>query len=307
MRITVYLGVTDWASHVEKIPGYGLNSDLLRLAGFKGFMDGSLGSRTAYMREPYADATPEMPYPRGQLTEMADPFESFEKQVVIADAAGMQIAVHSIGDQANHLLLNAYEAALKGGGRRDARHRVEHAQHLQVSDIPRFSKLGVVASMQPFHKADDGRYAEKAIGKERLKGSYAFRQLVDTGALVVFGSDWPVVTLNPFAGIDSAVNAKTLAGEVWLPSHSLTVEEALRAYTVSPPKAIHRDDRLGTIEVGKFADFVILEHDLLTIPKDRIADVKVAQTIVGGKVVFDRKDRRATQGAVKNQEGIQVP
>lgn len=287
LRITAYLSVSYWASYVDKIPSYGLNSDTVRLPGFKGFMDGSLGSRTAYMREPYSDTAPETPYPRGQLTAMADPQESFQQNVALADSRGLQVAVHAIGDEANHLLLDAYEYAGKRNGRRDARHRVEHAQHLHVTDIPRFEKLGVVASMQPFHKADDGRYAEDRLGKERLKGSYAFRQLVDAGVLVVFGSDWPVVTLNPFAGIDSAVNAKTLAGEVWLPSHSLTVEEAIRAYTVSPPRAIHRDDRLGTIEVGKYADLIVLDDDPFTIPKDRLAKVRVAQTIVGGKVVFD--------------------
>jgi len=287
LRITAYLSVSYWASYVDKIPSYGLNSDTVRLPGFKGFMDGSLGSRTAYMREPYSDTAPETPYPRGQLTAMADPQESFQQNVALADSRGLQVAVHAIGDEANHLLLDAYEYAGKRNGRRDARHRVEHAQHLHVTDIPRFGKLGVVASMQPFHKADDGRYAEDRLGKERLKGSYAFRQLVDAGVLVVFGSDWPVVTLNPFAGIDSAVNAKTLAGEVWLPSHSLTVEEAIRAYTVSPPRAIHRDDRLGTIEVGKYADLIVLDDDPFTIPKDRLAKVRVAQTIVGGKVVFD--------------------
>ncbi len=287
VRITAYLSVSDWASYVDKIPSYGLNSDMVRLPGFKGYMDGSLGSRTAYMREPYSDTAPETPYPRGQLTAMADPQESFQQNVALADSRGLQVAVHAIGDEANHLLLDAYEYAGKRNGRRDARHRVEHAQHLHVTDIPRFGKLGVVASMQPFHKADDGRYAEDRLGKERLKGSYAFRQLVDAGTLVVFGSDWPVVTLNPFAGIDSAVNAKTLAGEVWLPSHSLTVEEAIRAYTVSPPRAIHRDDRLGTIEVGKYADLIVLNDDPFTIPKNRLAKVRVAQTIVGGKVVFD--------------------
>ena len=166
------------------------------------------------------------------------------------------------------------------------RNLVEHAQHLLVADIPRFASLGVVASMQPFHKADDGRYAEKAVGAERLKGSYAFRQLVDAGALLVFGSDWPVVTLNPFAGLDAAVNAKTLSGEVWLPSHSLTVEEALRAYTVSPPKAVHQESRQGTLEVGKLADIVILLDDPLTMPPSRLAEVKATHTIVGGKVVF---------------------
>ena len=140
--------------------------------------------------------------------------------------------------------------------------------------------------MQPFHKADDGRYAEKALGAERLKGSYAHRQLVDAGALVIFGSDWPVVTLNPFAGIDAAVNAKTLSGEVWLPAHSLTVVEALRAYTVSPPKAVHQESRLGTLEAGRLADIVVLLDDPLTIPPSRLGDVKVVHTIVGGKVVF---------------------
>jgi predicted amidohydrolase YtcJ len=286
LRITAYLSVSDWSAYVDKVPTYGLDSDMVRLAGFKGFMDGSLGSRTAYMREPYSDATPEMPYPRGQLMAMADPPESFQQRVALADARGLQVAVHSIGDEGNHLLLNAYETTLSQGGRKEARHRIEHAQHLHVTDISRFSKLGVVASMQPFHKADDGRYAEKAIGKKRLEGSYAFRQLVDTGALLVFGSDWPVVTMNPFLGIDSAVNAKTLAGEVWLPSHSLTVDEALRAYTALPPRAVHRDDRFGTIEVGKYADLVILSEDPFAIPHERIGEIKVDQTILAGRTVF---------------------
>ncbi len=286
VRVTAYVSVADWAAYAERIPSPGLDNDRIRLAGLKGFMDGSLGSRTAFMRQPYADATPEMPYPRGQLSTMADPPESFEKLVVSADARGLQLAVHAIGDEGNHLLLDAYEAAMTNNGRRDARHRDEHAQHLLVSDIPRFGKLGVVASMQPFHKADDGRYAEKALSSARLRGSYAFRQLVDAGALVIFGSDWPVVTMNPFAGIAAAVNARTLAGEVWLPSHSLTVEEALYAYTVAPQKAVHREDRLGTIEPGKLADIVTLSKDPFTIPAERLAEVKVAQTIVGGKVFF---------------------
>ncbi len=290
VRITVYWGVTDWQSHTDEVSAYGLESDMVRLAGFKGFMDGSLGSRTAYLRQPYSDASPEMQYPRGQLTAMADPPGTFQQNVAMVDSRGLQIAVHAIGDEANHLLLNAYEYALQRNGGRDARHRVEHAQHLHIEDIPRFVTLGVVASMQPFHKADDGRYAEDRLGKERLEGSYAYRQLVDSGALVVFGSDWPVVTLSPFAGIDSAVNARILTGEVWLPSHSLTVEEALRAYTVLPPKAIHREDRLGTIEVGKLADLVILTEDPLAIPKERIGEIKVDTTVVGGEVVYARQN-----------------
>lgn len=289
IRITCYVHHEDWTSHIADVLSSGLTDDMVRVVGFKGFMDGSLGSRTAYMREPYADAAPDEPYPRGQLTAFAHVYESFCDQVAKVDAAGLQMAVHAIGDEANHLLLNAYERAASRNQRRNARHRIEHAQHLHVSDIPRFGKLDVVASMQPYHKADDGRYAEVAIGKERLNGSYAFRQLLDTGALLCFGSDWPVVTLNPFAGIDSAVNAKTLAGEVWLPAHSITVEEALRAYTVSPARAIHREDRLGSIEVGKLADLVLLAEDPLTIPPTRLADVKVERTIVAGKIVYTRQ------------------
>jgi len=301
LRITAYLSMDEWSAHLDEVvkAAHDSHSPMFELVGLKGYMDGSLGSRTAYMREPYSDATPTTPYPRGQLSAFASS-ESFRQQVIQADAKGLQMAVHAIGDEANHLLLDGYETAakenlvlsLEGGAsdpsrlRTSRRPRAEHAQHLLVSDIPRFASLGVVASMQPFHKADDGRYAEKALGAERLKGSYAYRQLVDAGALLVFGSDWPVVTLYPFAGIDAAVNAKTLSGEVWLPSHSLTVVEALRAYTVSPPKAVHQESRLGTLESGRLADLVILLDDPLTIPPSRLADVKVVHTIVGGKVVF---------------------
>jgi hypothetical protein len=292
VRITAFVSTTDWEGQAENLSSstrHHHSSDWIRIAGFKGYMDGSLGSRTAYMREPYTDAAPDMPYPQGQLTAFADPWDRFAERVAWADKSGFQVAVHAIGDEANHLLLNAYEHAQKQNGTGRAQHRVEHTQHLHVTDIPRFARLGVVASMQPFHKADDGRYAEKAIGSARLAGSYAFRQLADAGAIVAFGSDWPVVTLNPFAGIDSAVNAKTLAGEVWLSDHSLTVEEALRAYTIWPAKAIHRDDRFGSIEPGKCADIVILADDPLTMPRENLADVRVDVTIVNGQIVFARE------------------
>jgi hypothetical protein len=286
LRITSYLSVSDWPGFMERVKSYPVSDDRLRVAGFKGYIDGSLGSRTAYMCEPYSDAHPEMRYPRGQLTALADPPDHFKEIVARADAEGVQLTGHAIGDLANHLLLNAYEYAAKRNGRRDARHRIEHVQHLQVADIARFGQLGVVASMQPFHKADDGRYAEDRIGAERLKGSYAYRQLLDSGALLCFGSDFPVVNCNPFKGIDAAVNARTLAGNVWLASHSLTLEEALHAYTSSPPKAIHRGDRLGTLEVGKLADLVILEDDIFEQPIDLVGRTKVWRTIVGGRVVY---------------------
>lgn len=289
VRVTAYLSVGDWTDDYATIASAKLDSDLVRLAGFKGYMDGSLGSRTAYMHDHYSDATPEMLYPRGQLTALADPHESFRELVADADARGYQIAAHAIGDEANHQLLNAYEYARRRNGPRKHLHRDEHTQHLLVSDIPRFAALGVVASMQPYHKADDGRYAETALGPARLDGSYAYRRLVDAGALVVFGSDWPVVTLNPFAGVAAAVNARTLAGNVWLPSHSLTVGEALFAYTHAPAKAIGMERKLGSIAPGKYADLLILDQDPFTIDPDRLGDVRPVLTMVGGVVVYERE------------------
>ena len=288
LRINAFLSASDWGAFAEEVASFEPNTDMLRLLGFKGFMDGSLGSRTAYMREKYSDATPDTRYPRGQLTDMADPPESFKELVATADARRLQLAVHAIGDMGNHLLLDAYEYAAKRNGPRDARHRAEHAQHLLLEDIPRFAKLGVVASMQPLHKADDGRYAELAIGRDRLKGSYAYRQLLDAGAIIVFGSDWPVVSLDPFAGIDAAVNARTLENKIFLPTHSMTVEEALTAYTAAPPFAVHAEAKLGTIEVGKLADLVILTEDPLTISKDKLGTVRAALTVVDGRVVYER-------------------
>ncbi len=299
LRITSYLQVDDWKNYYELIENNNRSFELLRaragadaqglvrIAGFKAYMDGSLGSRTAYMREPFADATPATVYPRGQLTAFASS-ESFGSNIREAHERGWQVAMHAIGDQANHLLLNAYAAARESGERKDTLHRIEHAQHLLVEDIPRFAALGVVPSMQPYHKADDGRYAEKALGSDRLQGSYAFRELLDAGALLCFGSDWPVVTLNPFAGIDAAVNSRTLAGDVWLASSAINVEEALRCYTVNPARAVGRGDTLGTIAAGKVADLVILAEDPLTIPRDRLKDVTAWQTIFGGQVVYKR-------------------
>ena len=289
VRITGYLQLGDWSDDYDKFEAAELDSDMVRLAGFKGYMDGSMGSRTAYMREPYSDASAEMLYPRGQLSALADPHEMLRELVADADGRGYQIAMHAIGDEGNHQLLNAYEYARRRNGWSGRFLRDEHTQHLLVSDIGRFAGLRVVASMQPYHKADDGRYVEEVVGRERLDGSYAFRKLVDAGALVVFGSDWPVVTLNPFMGVDSAVNARTLAGEVWLPSHSLSVAEALYAYTAAPPMAIGMQDKLGTITPGKFADLLILDQDPFAIDPARLGEIKPVLTMVGGHVVYERE------------------
>lgn len=291
VRITSYIQTGDWLGALPQVRSVASrhDGDWFQVAGLKGYMDGSLGSRTARMGEPYHDTPHEHPYPLGQFTAFAaDPMD-LQKAVSAVHRAGLQMAVHAIGDEANHRILDAYAGARTAGGPKTM-HRVEHAQHLFEEDIPRFAEIGVVASMQPYHKADDGRYAERRIGQDRLAGSYAFRQLVDHGALVCFGSDWPVVTLNPFAGVDAAVTARTLDGKIWLADHSLTVFEAIRAYTVSPPRAIGRADRLGTIEVGKLADLAILEADPFSIAPERLPDVRVWATVVGGKLVYQAPD-----------------
>jgi len=289
LRVFVYLHVEqDWPRWAGQLAETA-REEHLAMCGFKAFMDGSLGSRTAYMREPYRDAAPHERYPRGQLTALAGDADRFRQMLHIGDAHGLRLAVHAIGDEANHILLDAYEALPRRGQRPSVTlNRIEHAQHLLVEDIPRFARLNVAASMQPLHKADDGRYAERALSTEQLRGSYAYRQLLDAGALLCFGSDWPVVEMNPFAGVDSAVNARTLAGNVWLPEHSIKVEEALRAYTVSPARAVGASDRLGTIEVGKLADLVILSDDPFTIPAEQVGELTVAVTIVDGKIVYER-------------------
>lgn len=284
LRITSYLSVAKWDDYFDLVAKFPVSDDFLRIAGFKGYMDGSMGSRTAFMHDPYED-THGHPHPRGLLAGMANPVELLKHEVDAASQRGFQIALHAIGDEANHIALDLLES--NGGlGGRQIRHRVEHAQHLLSQDIGRFGRSGVIASMQPLHKADDGRYVESVIGRTRLEGAYAFRQLVDTGALVCFGSDWPVVSMSPFEGIHAAVTARTLDGKVWLSEHSLTVAESLRAYSQAPAIAVGRADRGGTIELGRLADLVILDDDPLTISPERLKEVRVWRTIVNGRVVF---------------------
>lgn len=287
VRVTSYIQVDEWSKSLSGGAQWRNNTTgkKFQVVGFKGYMDGSMGSRNAYMREPYPGLSAGAPYPRGQLTAFAAD-KNFAVEVCDADSAGLQLALHAIGDEANHLALDAYQKAKETNQRVEAVFRIEHAQHILPSDIPRFAKLGVVASMQPLHKADDGRYVEKVLGKSRMKGSYAFRSLLDSGATLIFGSDWPVVSPNPFLGIDAAVNAKTLSGDIWMPEESISVEEAVRAYTVTPAKALDRSKILGTIENGRLADLVILADDPFTIAKERVGQIKVWRTIVGGKVVY---------------------
>jgi len=300
VRIRAFVMTEEWQPHYDTVREFD-SDDWVTVGGFKGFMDGSLGSRTACMHDPYADAALDEKYPSGLLVAMADPPEKMRNRIIDADRRGFQVVVHAIGDRANTLLLDCYEAATERNGPRDRRHRSEHAQHLAPADIARFAGIGVIASMQPSHKADDARYAERAIGAERCKTSYAYRGLLDAGAEVCFGSDWPVVSVNPFKGIATAVTARSLDGRIWFPEQSMTVEEALRAYTTTATYAGFQEDRVGALEPGKLADLVILDRDPLGIPPDQLGQVAVTHTIVGGRVVWSGEVSLAegTDGAYK--------
>ena len=261
---------------------YPPDGNWIRFGYLKAFIDGTIGSGTALMFEPFAD-NPES----SGLSMM--PYEKFEQMVLTADKMGFQIGVHSIGDKGNNWTLNAYEKALKVNGKRDSRHRDEHTQTLQPSDIPRFSKLGVIASMQPTHCISDKRFYEKRIGTERSKGAYAWRSLLNTGAMLAFGTDYQVEPLNPMEGLYAAVTRKDRLGEEgngWFPEQKLSMEEAIKYYTLGSAYAQFMEDRKGMIKTGYLADIVIVDRDLLTIPEDQIMKTKIDYTITGGKIVY---------------------
>ena len=261
-------------------------SDMLRIGGLKGFADGSLGSTTAYLFDPYNDA----PNTHGLLGAQMQPEGTMQKRVIDADKAGLQVMIHAIGDRANDEILKIYEAAIKENGARDRRFRIEHAQHLRPQDIARFGRDHVIASMQPYHAIDDGRWAEKRIGHQRALTTYAFRTLLDTGATLAFGTDWTVAPIDPMLGIYAAVTRRTLDGRNpngWIPDQKITVEEAVRAYTVGSAYAEFMENEKGTITPGKLADLVILSQDIFTIPPTEIEHTHVITTLMDGRVVYN--------------------
>lgn len=279
-----YLGVElrYWKalSKIVKEKGYG--DEWLKIGFSKGMLDGSLGSHTAAFFEPYTD----QPQDRGLylLTK-----EELLDRAVGADAAGLQLAIHAIGDKAISDLLDVYEQVIKKNGARDRRLRIEHAQHLKPGDFARFKKLKVIASMQPYHAIDDGRWAEKVIGPGRAKTTFAFKSFLDAGVLLAFGSDWSVAPPTPLEGIYAAVTRRTIDGknpDGWVPEQKITVEEALKAYTINAAYASFEEDIKGSLKAGKLADFVILDQNLLKIDPVLIKDVKIIGTYVGGRKVY---------------------
>ena len=265
----------------------GFGDDWLRLGMVKGYVDGTLGSRTAYMLEPFTDD----PSTRGIARYTQARLDSL---VAAADAAGLQVILHAIGDGANRMALDAIERAEKANGTTGRRHRIEHAQVLDRADIPRFRQLGVIASMQPTHATSDMRWVETRIGHDRaVEGAYAWRTLLNAGATVIFGTDFAVEPMNPVEGVYSAVTRQsreepgTPAGG-WLPEQKLTRAEAIRLYTAASAYGEWQEARKGTLRPGMLADLVVWNDDLLTIPEAQILKAEPFVTIVNGQRVYHR-------------------
>jgi predicted amidohydrolase YtcJ len=282
LRVSNYLFLADWRATAESLRIAGPGDAWIRTAGVKGMVDGSLGSTTALFDAPYSDA----PGTRGLFVT---PEDSLRAWIGAADSAGLQTVVHAIGDRANGLLLDIFDSVATAHGARDRRFRIEHAQHVRPADIPRFGALGVIPSVQPFHVADDGRWAAKRIGPVRIQTTYPFRSFLDTGALLVFGSDWTVAPIDPLRGIQAAVSRQTLDGhnpEGWVPAQKITIEQALRAYTVSNARAMYLEHSVGRLIPGFQGDLALLDRDLLSVPTPWIDSTRVVLTVVGGRIVY---------------------
>ena len=276
---------TGWQDYAKIGLRHAWGSSYLRLGAIKGFADGSLCSRTAYMFEPFNDD----PNNRGILSDEMHPVEGMRSRLMKADAAGLQICVHAIGDHAISIVLDIYSDIVKANRQRDRRFRIEHAQHMAAKDFERFAKLKVIASVQPSQAVDDGRWAEARIGHDRASRTYAFRTFLDNGVPLAFGTDWPVISLDPVLTIYAAVTRATLDGkhpDGWFPEQRLTVAEAVEAYTMGSAFAEFQEKDKGSITPGKLADMVILSDDIFKIRPELIRKVKVETTIVGGRIVY---------------------
>jgi predicted amidohydrolase YtcJ len=279
---------TDWYDQAKIGIHRAFGSPWLRLGAVKGYADGSLGSTTAYFFQPYTDA----PGTRGLLSDEMQPVDHMRTRLMAADHAGLQLCVHAIGDAGISAILEIFTDIAAANGDRDRRFRIEHAQHIAPKDFDRFASLKVIASMQPYHAIDDGRWAEKRIGPERIKTTYAFKTLLDKGVRLAFGTDWNVAPLNPLLGLYAATTRATLDGKNpggWVPEQKISIEQAVTAYTAGSAFAEFQERDKGTLARDKLADLVILSEDIFSIPSVQLKDVKVLTTIVGGRVVHQRQ------------------
>jgi predicted amidohydrolase YtcJ len=286
IRVYSVVPLASWERLVEFVEREGRGDHRLFWGGLKGFVDGSLGSTTAWFYEPYHDE------PESSGLVVIDDMAEFKGRIESADAAGLHVVIHAIGDRANDWLLDAYAEAAAANGPRDRRFRIEHAQHLTRVAIDRIAEDGVVPAMQPYHAIDDGRWAGKRIGPERVKTTYAFRSLLDAGAKLAFGSDWTVAPIDPLLGIYAAVTRRTIDGanpDGWVPEEKIGVAEAVTAYTAGNAYASFLDEVLGELAPGKYADLVVLSDDIFTIDPGEIENAQVDLTIVEGQIVYRRE------------------
>lgn len=282
LRVAVYLPLDQWHAVADTVTRAGQGDDWVRIGGVKGYMDGSAGSRTAYFFEPFSDSAGYSGLMQHTETEM-------RRWIGAADSAGLQVAVHAIGDRANALLLAIFDSVARAHGARDRRFRDEHAQHLRPQEVSLFGARRVVPSMQPYHAIDDGRWLQKRIGPVRIRTTYAFRSLIGADAPLALGSDWTVAPLDPMLGVYAAVTRRTLDGRNpggWVTDQKITVGEALRAYTYGNAWATFMEGKWGALAVGRYADIVVLDRDLFAVAPEAIGSVKVRYTIVGGRVVY---------------------
>ena len=287
IRIALATPLPQWKRLVDLGVMAPFGDATLQIGGLKGFMDGSLGSSTAWFLEPYSDDQQNCGGPSDEMTHP----EAMLRTMLASDAAGLQLVIHAIGDRANKLVLDHFAKIAEANGKRDRRFRVEHAQHLRSEDFKRFAELPVIASIQPYHCIDDGRWACGRIGRERAKTAWATRSLLDAGVCVAFGSDWWVAPIDPLAGIYAAVTRRPIDGsspDGWVPEQKISVKEAVHAYTVGSAYASFQERVKGSLAVGKLADLAVLSQDIFAIEPDKIAETKVDMTMVGGHVVYER-------------------
>lgn len=291
-------------THVDDLAKLGIGrafgGPYLRIGALKAFADGSLGSGTAYFYDPFLNQGNN----RGLLSDEMHPISLMRDRYMKADAAGLQICTHAIGDEGISTILDLYTDVLKAHGEADRRLRIEHAQHMAAKDFERFAQLHVIASVQPYHAIDDGRFAESHIGHDRASRTYAFRTFLDHGVRLAFGTDWEVAPLEPLLTVYAAVTRATLDGKNpngWFPEQKLSVAEAIEAYTMGSAYAEFQEKEKGSITTGKFADMVLLSDDIFSIAPERIRDVRVLKTLLGGRLVFDA-DAAASQSGSKRSE-----
>jgi hypothetical protein len=285
-RIYTRWPISDYQFLVDQKITAGTGDELIKMGSLKAFADGSLGSSTAWFFEKYNQDTTTYGLPMDIISD-----GSMEKWCADADKNHLQLSVHAIGDRANSYMLDLFEKIINQNPKWDRRFRIEHAQHVRFKDIKRFTELGVIASVQPYHCIDDGVWAEKRIGPERIKYTYPFKSFLDAGVKLCFGTDWYVAPLNPLLGIYAAVTRRTLDEknpDGWIPEQRISVEDAIKCYTINSAYAAFEENIKGSIEPGKLADLIVLSEDILTINPVRIKDVHVTITVFDGRIIFEQ-------------------